>query len=205
MRKMRSAPAAFAAAAIAAPRSPPVVETETWASGSRSRSAVRKSPDPCPVRRHEVGRQELHVDVDAVQALLLGEVHELLDPAALRLVAAVELPVLRLAETRVDHLDAGSTLVGLANQLLAEIPGDPPVAGLVVLHPAAAAVGHREQRQRRQVGLGQVLGDAGVHLPVRDEPVHLVPRDGRRCLCLVLGGRGRRSLRAPSLRARRQR
>ena len=97
-----------------------------------------QAPDPCPVAGMR-SAAELHIDVDAVEALLLGEVHELLDPAALRLFAAVELPVLRLAEARIHHFDAGSTLVGLTNRLLAEIPGDPPVAGLVVLHPAAAA------------------------------------------------------------------
>ena len=100
-----------------------------------------------------------------------------------------------LAEAAVDELDRRSPGVGLADELRADRPGDPLVAGLLGVDRAVLGVGHREQGERRERRPGQVLGDVAVHLPVRDEPEHLVARDGvaGRLRGGAIAGRGTRA------------
>ena len=93
MRNTRSAPAAVAAAAIEAPRGPDVVATDSDA--PRSSRAGRRSADPrTAVVVDEVPRQELDIDVDAVETQLIDEVDEDLDPARLGVRLGVEPPFL---------------------------------------------------------------------------------------------------------------
>ena len=119
--------------------------------------------------------------------LLVREGDEVLDDHVLRRHGtAEELRVLVVPEARVDELDLHAPVVRLADHLLADGPDDPLVAVLRVVDRAVLLVGDGEQRERRQVGLGEMLGDPGVHLPVGHEAEDLVPgqrtrgRDGRR-------------------------
>ena len=175
--KIRSAPAAAATTAMAAPTSLAWVATELRVRQSIIERLAQAS-DERPVLGHEVDRQRLDVDVDAVGSDLFDQPEQFVDPRVLCLRFVVETTVLGRAEAGVDDLDAGTAFVCGADHRPADVAADPLQAGLVV-EPAVPLMRDREQPERREVRGGDVVDDGAVHLPVRNEAIDLVLRYGQ--------------------------
>ena len=157
-----------------------MVAVETCASGIFAAQRVVQAPDERSVGRCERGIDPLDVHVDAVDAGAHGQRDQALDGRVLEGDRSEELLIPRRPEARVHDLDAHLPVVRLVDQLLADRPRDPLVAELLGVQAAGLGVRDREQGERRQRRLRQVVGDVAVHLPVRDEPEQLVLRDRAR-------------------------